>query len=536
MNPQTKNSQTREPTLESTWRAVAGSPFTDRLLEWPADLFAVTNVLLERSEAYRFALSPSSGLEWPPARFPNWSEAVEEAGRQWSVWVEGREGFLPGLLAEEWSVLREQDEMPLEHLAQGLDSRICEALLTLHAIADEACAGLGIPLETAYGKGCVYRARARELLARTGSLARIPPHFLRVLPKVGTALNGSSLRSFSLYACVQGPEVDVRWHKLPTRHIGTDPGARHANLLLLPWPLRVRESDFRPLEGSVQRLAKEPFGLFEFAPSEKLDLDLVDRVLDAARDEVSSVDGVMLPESAVDESDIDNLEALLDRHGVVLLVTGVREGSPRQGRLPGNWVHIGVNPRFEKGGPLPTSVGERWFHVRQNKHHRWSLDEAQILQYHLGGALHPHIRWWEAMQVPQRIVHFVEHGDGIAIVSLVCEDLAQIDNVAEVIRSVGPTVVFAPLLDGPQLDSRWAARYASALADDPGSAVLTLTSFGMVQRSRPHKRDSSPVVGLWKDPVRGLREIALEPGAQGVLLTVCGDRTTRRSTDGRHPI
>jgi hypothetical protein len=307
-------------------------------------------------------------------------------------------------------------------------------------------------------------------------------------------------------------------------------------MLLLPWPLRVRESDFRPLEGSVQRIAKEPFGLFEFAPSEKLDLDLVDRVLDAARDEVDSVDGVMLPESAVDESDIDDLEALLDRHGVVLLVTGVREGSPQLGRLPGNWVHIGVNPRFEKGGPLPMSVGERWFHVRQNKHHRWSLDEGQILQYHLGGALHPHIRWWEATDVPRRTLHFIELGDEIALVCLVCEDLAQIDNVVEVIRSVGPNSVLTPLLDGPQLSSRWAARYASVLADDPGSTVLTLTSLGMVQRSRPHGRDSLPVVALWKDPVRGLREIKVEAGAQGVLLTLCGNRTARRSADGRYPV
>src|SRR5215469_458906 len=103
MNPQTKNPQTTEPTLASTWQAVVGSPLNDQFLEWPADLFAVTNVLLERSEAYRFALSPSNGLEWPPRRFPNWSEAVEEAGRQWSVWVEDRQGPLPGLLAEEWS-------------------------------------------------------------------------------------------------------------------------------------------------------------------------------------------------------------------------------------------------------------------------------------------------------------------------------------------------------------------------------------------------------------------------------------------------
>jgi len=286
----------------------------------------------------------------------------------------------------------------------------------------------------------------------------------------------------------------------------------------------------------VQRLSKEAFGFFEFAPSERLDLDLVERLILAARDEVDSVDVVLLPECAVEEAEVFALEALLGRSGVTMLVAGVRQRSAEPGRLPGNWVHIGVNPKLEKGASLPDSTGETWFHIRQNKHHRWSLDERQVLQYHLGGALHPHIRWWEATDVPRRSIQFVELGDEITFVSLVCEDLAQIDDVAEVIRSVGPTFVYTPLLDGPQLSSRWAARYAGVLADDPGSAVLTLTSYGMVQRSRPHGRDSSPVVALCKDPVRGLREIPLESGAQGVLLTVCGDCATRRSVDGRHPI
>jgi hypothetical protein len=533
--PSIIDSRSETPTIASTWKTVAEAPITDELLEWPADLFALTNLILARSEAYRFALSPPSGVEWPPRRFPNWSDAVAEASGQWSAWLEDRERAFPDLLAEEWLVFSERIRVPLEHLAEGNDWRMCEALLTLHAIADEACAGLGIALSRFGGKGCVYRARGGELLARTGSLARIQSHALRVLPKVRTPANGTSIRSFSRYACVQGPGVEARWHKTPIRRNGTDPYARHANLLLLPWPLRVRESDFRPVEGSVQRQTKEPFGFFEFAPKEKLDLDLVDRMIVVARDEVDCVDAVMLPESAVDASEVEDLEALLDRHGVGMLTTGVRQRST-QSDLPSNWVHIGVNPRLEKGGSPSTSSGEQWFHIRQNKHHRWSLDERQILQYHLGGALHPHIRWWETMKVPRRTVHFVEHGDEIAIVSLVCEDLAQIDSVAEVIRSVGPTVVYAPLLDGPQISSRWSARYASVLADDPGSAVLTLTSFGMVQRSRPHGWDSSPVVALLKDPVRGLREIRLESGAQGVLLTVCGNRTTRRSADGRHPI
>src|SRR5262252_11210349 len=149
-----------------------------------------------------------------------------------------------------------------------------------------------------------------------------------------------------------------------------------------------RESDFRPFEGSVRRPEKEPFGFFEFLPSEKLDLDLVSRLIVAARDEVDSVDVVMLPESAVNESEIDGLEAVLDRHGVVSLVTGVRR-SQQPGRPPGNWVHMGVSPRLEKGVALRSSTGEQWFHVRQNKHHRWTLDENQIYQYHLGGSLHP---------------------------------------------------------------------------------------------------------------------------------------------------
>jgi hypothetical protein len=57
----------------------------------------------------------------------------------------------------------------------------------------------------------------------------------------------------------------------------------------------------------------------------------------------------------------------------------------------------------------------------------------------------------------------------------------------------------------------------------------------MVQRCRPRGRVASPVVGLWKDPVHGTLEIPLEGGADGIVLTICGARTTRRSSDGRLP-
>jgi hypothetical protein len=522
------------PTLASTWLGISGSPIDDELLDWPPDVFALTNVLLTRSEAFRFVLSPPPGAAWPPDRFTDWGLAVQDAARRWGRRVEDRDRCLPELVAEEWSVLREAIATPLEALAEGERWPVCEALLTLHAIADEACAGLFVALDRSDGQGSRYRARGRELLATKGSLARMHPQLLRVLPKIRTPPTGRA--GFSRYACVvHGAAFDTHWHKLPARHPGTDPQAEHANMLLLPWPMRVRASDFRAVPDSVQRLQKEPFGCFAFAPEERLDLDLVDRTLLAAIDEVGSVDVVVLPESAIDESEILPLEAVLERHGVVYLQAGVRGGPTHPGGLGSNWMHIGINPTLEKVGPGHSASCGPWFHLRQSKHHRWSLDAAQISQYNLGSALHPDIQWWEAMDVPRRSIQFVQVGEEITVVCLVCEDLAQ-DDAAEVIRSVGPTIVLAALLDGPQLPSRWGARYAGVLADDPGSSVLTLTSFGMAQRSRPQGHDPSRVVALWKDPTSGTREIALEPGAHGVVLTLVGERTTRRSADGRLPV
>jgi hypothetical protein len=531
-----RGSLPHESTPASVWQAGCGRPIGDELLEWPPDLFALTSLILDRSEAYRFGLAPFGAEQWQARRLQGWPEAVETAARQWSSGVEDGKRAAPDFLAGAWRVLRDRADMPLERIADGRDQQTSDALLTLHAVADEACVGLGVALAAADATGSLYRARCRELLARTGSLARIPSTFLRVLPKERTPPSGTSSRSLSRYVCALGPGVHIQWVKLPCRRMGSGASADHINFLLLPWPLRVRETDFRPLDQTVHRLAKEPYGLFEFVPSEGLDLALVERMILAAHDEVDNVDVVLLPESAVDESEIRGLEQLLDRHGVVGLSTGVRQRCREPGRLPGNWVHTGVSPRLVKAAARDGSAATEWFHVRQNKHHRWSLDGQQVDQYNLGGALHPRVRWWEATEVPRRSVGVMEFGEGITVIGVVCEDLAKIDEVADVLRSVGPSLVYTPLLDGPQLNTRWAARYASVLADDPGSSVLTLTSFGMTQRCRPGGRAPSPVVALWKDASRGTREIALESGAEGILLTVRGEQGVRASSDSRSPV
>lgn len=514
------SSSPTEPTIDSAWRAIAGRPVDDGLLLWPPDMFAFTEVILEPAEAYRFTVSPPMGHVWPPTRNGTWHEDVRQAARSWSRWVEAAAGDPPPLVAQEWEVVRSALDTPLREVASGQAWRICEALLTLHAIADDSCAGVASGTH-APEVGILMRAQMSELLARTGSLARIDPAVARVLPKYRTPYGGITPRSISRYLSLSRPAVNYDVNKVTTAP--RDASRRALNVLLLPWPLRVSADDFRPLPDSIHERTIEPFGFFEFSPSEPLEVSLVDALLSSAGEHVDRVDVVVLPESSVPRHDVAELEAVLSHHGVTMVIAGVRDGPSAGSRFASNWVHFGA------------SVDGQWWHYRQDKHHRWSLDRNQIEQYHLEAVLDPRVRWWEGIEINRRSLEIIERDDGHTIAALVCEDLAQMDDVVELLRVVGPTMVVALLLDGPQLASRWTARYASMLADDPGSAVLTLTSYGMVANAWRKDRPPSSVVALWKDGARGMREISLDADAQGILLALHSQPAIRRAADGRAP-
>src|SRR5262245_9594577 len=187
----------------SIWQATSGRPLSADLLDWPPDLFALTSLLLQRSGAFRFALSPPPGRQWPPESRVSWSATIEGTGRAWSGVVDAPGEPLPALLVSMMKVVVAAAATPLEELSTGADWDLCAALLTLHAIADEACAGLGVALAASDPLGCGYRGRARELLAQRGTLARISPDAVLVLPMVRTpAAPGTSIRSMSRYATV----------------------------------------------------------------------------------------------------------------------------------------------------------------------------------------------------------------------------------------------------------------------------------------------------------------------------------------------
>jgi len=503
--------------MAAYFRMFSPGPAWADLLDWPPDVFAFTNMVLSHTEAYRFAVSPPRGTSWPP--HPGWNDLVTTAAREWRVAAGLPLGGAPAAVRALWDIIERHLRMSLNDVRNGTAHEVWEALLTLHAISDETCAVLA---ESTPNECPLFADRAWRLLQEHGSLSRVSPARIHVTPKTHLANRGISIRSFSRYLALSYQSVDVEWKRMDQeiRSSRTQQKRRQYNVLLAPWPLQLSADAFRPVRGPVSNL-DESFGFFEFDPGSRVDLAMLERLVRDAYRRVSHIDTIVFPEGALDVSEIDDVEYVLGELGVTSMFAGVRQGVDDRG-LGRNFVHLGVN------------TGSGWQHFEQSKHHRWTLDASQIGQYHLTHSLAPSKQWWEAIELPARNVRVFDLGHGATIAPLVCEDLARMDEVAELLRGIGPTLVMALLLDGPQLANRWSGRYASVLADEPGSSVLTLTSYGMVARSRPPGRKPSRVVALWHDPKTGVNEISLGRGSTGVLLTATVDRESTWTADGRH--
>lgn len=501
-------------TVGAYFAAFSPAPAWDELCAWPPDVFALANLVLDHTEAYRLAVSPPAGRRWPPAG--DWHQKVTEAAAAWREAVVGRCG-LPALVAEQWEVVTRHRDLPLHSLRRGEAHQVAVALLTLHAVADEACSGLAGPWFRIGSAS--FEHRAWRLMDEQGSLARLSPARVRIIPKTQFSMRGITIRSLSRYLALVYEAVDIRWRRIEAGTRWHTATARDFNLVLIPWPLEIAARDFRPIAGPLD-MDPSAFGFFEFSPVDRIDLEMVDRVLAAASREAARVDALILPEGAVEEDDIDPLERLAANHGLTFLVAGVRRPAS-SGALGGNYAHFGV---------LTT---EGWERFRQAKHHRWCLDEQQIRQYHLCRVLEPGKVWWEGIELSPRTLEVIDLGGGGTIAPLVCEDLARMDEVTELLRRLGPSFVVALLLDGPQLAARWPCRYASVLADEPGAAVLTLTSLGMAFRSRPPGKKASRAIALWRDPTTGLRQLDLERGASALLVTTSVSPKVVWTADGR---
>jgi hypothetical protein len=399
--------------------AVSGDPLQvecDRPAHLALDL--LERVTCRRAtRAYRFVVAPPSGRRWPPLPARNARSAARRSHGERSRTGSGR---LPPLRERSWDTVTRYRRVRLADVRSGEAWALTEALLTLHSTADEACADVAVSGRKAPDTS--FDGRAWRLLAAHGSGSRLPPTRVRIVPKTQLSQRGITIRSLSRHLALCYESVDVRWRSFEP---ALPKGPRSLQIVLMPWPLSVSACDFRAVSAA-------PLG-----------------------EESGGVDAVIFPEAAVRPGEISRLEDTLAKHGASLLISGVRE-PPAAGTFGRNYLHLGVR----------TASG--WDRHEQDKHHRWCLDGRQIRQYHLTRSLDPKRLWWEGVDILERTLHLVEIGGGVTAAPLVCEDLARLDEVADLVRRIGPSLVVALLLDGPQLSSRWPSRYASVLADDPG--------------------------------------------------------------------
>jgi hypothetical protein len=446
------------------------------------------------------------------------------------------------------------------------------SVMSLHAIADEAGLGWGTHKSQQFNPKPEDNEKhlrdllhfVEALLDEHGTLALTPPDLCRVLPKRHTPTVGMTLRNLSLNLAFHQSSVIVKWHQQGqgfTREGEELKGPLSSmSILLLPWPLRIDGKDFQAQKRSPHvggRNSQEPdeqgdhryFSYTRCADGSALTA-YVERAIREAKKETDSVDMVILPELAVTPDELDDFEAVLKHGHVLAYVTGVR-GGMRNG-LQVNAVYCRTWepvkdgrcwPPYRSERP-PSSYGPKFGpcagkgnperHEVQYKHHRWCLTSSQITQHQLGGVLSPVYDWWEGIFLDgQRSVRFVNIGGEITFCPLICEDLARQEPIGDLIRAVGPSLVVAILLDGPQIPERWSARYASVLADDPGSAVVTLTSLGMVNRCKTWPPRESRAIALWSDGVGPPRAIELDKDADAVLLSVAVTSKREVSADGR---
>ncbi len=477
-------------------------------------------------------------------------------------------------LCDDWKLVHDNIETP--RTANCLDIwrtdkdglRLFKALWTIHSLADKACVGWGIRsyltddeqewTPDKQEKKRRFDRLVTRLLEKSGNLSFISNDRGRVLPKRHTPEVGATLRSSSTYLSYHSSSTDVRWITkaagIVKNRSGHRPSGRaavsaaphdriideHVNILLLPWPKKISARDFWTSSQSEAEVGGARDRVFCYRPRQDDPLSEtgylvkdLKRVLGAAKKEVEEVDLVVLPECAIDEGLFANRQFLdvLTKSKIKAVIAGTYgwKGDEDSG--------IGKNQlcfafrEEDDDGRLKDELSIEWYH----KQHRWKLDKWQIVSYDLGSRLHPSANHWEHIELGRREAMFINLGQEITICPIICEDLARQESLAELIRSVGPSLVVTLLMDGPQRQDRWSARYAQFFSDDPGCATLTLTSRGLFDRwnnNRPSTWQSNKIA-LWCERGGRPQEIPLEADSEAVVLCLAPELVESSTIDGR---
>ena len=509
---------------------------------WPIDLFAVVGSIIERSGCYTLASPDRKNL----SEHESYLRQISESAQQWN----GDIREVPELVQSMWSILTTvYDNFHLHDIAKF--PNLVTMLLGLFAIADEACIGMGWDVDPGNASIHQFSSIAFAALTRNDLELALPylphslcvmvsPDYAVVLPKSISSAVGCTIRSLSHYLALLPPSsvLETSWilsSKKPAPSGAANPTAPYdMRLLLVPFPFTIHADSFK-LSFPRTKLGENNHvpAFFELEASwlkhngtaltgENLANELIIPLLEQAIIETGEIpNGIILPECALTTKIAVELVAVLKDRGIDFLITGVLDTNEQ-----------GIH--YNRALTFAFQEGEDVTLAQQDKHHRWRLDSGQTERYALHFDDDPdNDKWWEDIDVSQRQLPFLALRKDISLATLICEDLARTDPAMTAIRAVGPNLVVALLMDGPQLAVRWPGRYATVLAEDPGSAVLSFTCGAMVDRSNWLEAKPARAVGLWRDGAGRTQEIGLATGSLAVLLTLQSKKKHQNTLDNR---
>lgn len=525
---------------------------------WPPDLFGVCAYLLQQSDSYTYIHSHG----------PNSLGSELKAS-----------AALDNSVAEDWA-----DLGLLEHIEEHISTEwkklaSCNASITetnstcdwiksatrLAIIADTTCAGIGFDRWTAskksetcdscdswipaiydaFNKGRITNNEVSEAIraktadkiishasnnltppdiekeAKVTACLMIPSAALCVLPKARIPSSGCTLRSLTHHLSLHPSSGQLKstWI-LPPLHKTQD--RKSFNILYIPYPFQMDDDIFQ-----FNKIATKKYGTFTLNQSWLKKGTPISKIIEELMNNASSqkkrIDAVLLPEASINEEEYESIVAVIEKKSKpsapILLICGATSNKS------GSDENVSICTLISKKN---TNIS-----FKQKKHHRWSLDDSQLSNYGIA-APNSKTRWWEHIQINNRALNYFVFRHGSCLATLVCEDLARTDPCQASIRSVGPNLLIAMLMDGPQMKGRWPERYAMGLADDPGTSVLTVTSTGLIHRSNKVLKKSSNSVALWRDCISNeTKELGLGPGKRGLLLELKNCQREEESLDGR---
>jgi hypothetical protein len=577
-------------------------PSWDEVPKWPADVFAVVATLIERSSAYRQIIEPPETPGPPVDKIgiltPGDRIQLKNAGDCWA-WT-----LLDVPEEETLQMLNEIDpalsaivrEMKIDLITESwkqLVTNYADDLIILSdsfvtpswwtcairllVAADIASSGIGFHTPPAIRKGKPTRVQFHFLVnvkksvedakkfedefidrgVATLTTELIDQSIAAVLPKTRTSPLGCTLRSLTHNLALVPPSgvVEARWHVSGTRPYaaaqsnGIDDEVKPLNLLLIPFPYRIKSSSFSVKSGPIGDTGN--WGYFQLkqdwlhnnAPGENLPqlIAFVQNLLQRAVDELGEVHGVIFPEYALDADTFLALSEHLRKHspetGFEFIVAGSSEEPIRGKKMSrkGNYAVFAAlkKPDGQRKSGEKSEAADWGVRGCREKHHRWRIDGQQIRRYGLASRLDPGANWWEGIPISRRILDFFEVRAGTSLTVLICEDLARADPCQTVVRAVGPNLVIALLMDGPQLPARWPGHYAGVLADDPGSSVLTLTSLGLIARASVTDPAQSRSIALFRDIRGNQRTLQLPYDCHALAVRLSATKKEEFTLDGR---